>query len=114
MSESELCKPKADKASVTIGFKQGAGSKAGSIGASIETAPTIAAASSGTNRTPAVMVDVYNQTMSGQVASSVTAAVGGANTSGPKVMAVDCRNSTENPDVNGTLQAKDGGVLPSI
>lgn len=25
------------------------------------------------------------------------------------VMAVDCRNGTESPDTNGTLQAKDGG-----
>lgn len=25
------------------------------------------------------------------------------------VTAVDCRNGTENPDTNGTLQAKDGG-----
>lgn len=31
-------------------------------------------------------VDVYNQTMDGQTAGTVTAATGGANTSGPKVM----------------------------
>lgn len=27
----------------------------------------------------------------------------------PVVLAVDCRNGTESPDTNGTLQAKDGG-----
>lgn len=33
-----------------------------------------------------VFVDVYNQSVDGNVAASVTAAVGGSNTSGPKVM----------------------------
>lgn len=56
-------------------------------------------------------VDVYNQTIEGSTAPTVTAAVGGANTSGPKVMsyAVDCRNGTENECVNGTLQANEQG-----
>lgn len=34
----------------------------------------------------AVAVDVYNQTIDGDVACAVTAAVGGANTSGAKVI----------------------------
>jgi len=51
---------------------------------------------------------VYNQTVSGETAATVTAAVGVANTSGPKVMACDLRNNREQ-EVNGTLQAKPGG-----
>ena len=54
-------------------------------------------------------VDVYNQSVDGEVSASVTAAVGGTNTSGPKVLAVDCRNCSENPDTNGTLQTKPNG-----
>ena len=38
-------------------------------------------------RTSAVAVDVYNQTIDGEVAASLTAASGGSNTSGPKIMA---------------------------
>lgn len=89
----------------------------------------------------ALAVDVYNQTIDGEVTNTVTAACGGSNTSDPKVMcigngqadiashiseeisqtlncmhdqmavmtAVDCRNGTENPDVNGTLQANEQG-----
>ena len=54
-------------------------------------------------------VDVYNQSVYGDIAGAITAAVGGSNTSGAKVLAVDCRNGRENPCTNGTLQAKDGG-----
>lgn len=65
---------------------------------------------SATHTETATAVDVYNQTADGDIASTVTAAAGGTNTSGPKVVtAVDCRNGTENPDVNGTLQAKEQG-----
>ena len=52
--------------------------------------------------------DVYNQTIEKDTTPTVTAAVGGANTSGPKVMACDIRNGREQ-EVNGTLQAKPGG-----
>jgi len=41
-------------------------------------------------------VDVYNQTIDGDVAATLTEAVGGTNTSGAKVMAVDCYNKTIN------------------
>ena len=43
----------------------------------------------GTTRTPAVAhaVDVYNQTVDGDCAATLTEACGGTNTSGPKVMA---------------------------
>ena len=36
----------------------------------------------------AVAVDVYNQTIDGDVACAITAAAGGANTSGAKVLCV--------------------------
>jgi len=55
---------------------------------------------------------VYNQIVDGQTAASLTAASGGGNTSGPKILtahAVDCRNGTENEWVNGTLQSKQQG-----
>lgn len=121
---------------------------------------------SGTHQQTYVAVDVYNQTIDGDTTNTITAACGGTNTSGPKVMcigngqadiashiseekaqtlncmhdqlavyipdvghalkakancqfredsetyvatAVDCRNATENADVNGTLQAKEQG-----
>jgi len=38
------------------------------------------------SKTPAVAVDVYNQTIDGQTAATLTMACGGTNTSGPKVM----------------------------
>ena len=53
-------------------------------------------------------VDVYNQSIDGEVSASLTAAVGGTNTSGPKVLAVDCRNGRET-EINGTLQSKESG-----
>jgi len=39
-------------------------------------------------RIKAVAVDVYNQTIDGDIACAVTAAVGGTNTSGAKVLCV--------------------------
>jgi len=41
---------------------------------------------------PCLAVDVYNQSISKDVAPTITRAVGGTNTSGPKVMAVDTYN----------------------
>jgi DNA (cytosine-5)-methyltransferase 1 len=38
------------------------------------------------SKTPAVAVDVYNQTIGGQVTATLTEACGGTNTSGPKLM----------------------------
>ena len=40
----------------------------------------------------AVAVDVYNQSVAGDLAPTLTQAAGGTNTSGPKVMAVDTYN----------------------
>lgn len=65
----------------------GQGSKAGSIAYSKELSPSIKAVPSGGNTVPDVMISDGS---------------GG-------VFAVDCRNGRENPDVNGTLQAKPNG-----
>ena len=40
-------------------------------------------------------IDVYNQSIDGDIAATVTGACGGSNTSGPKVMAVDFRKYAE-------------------
>lgn len=104
-----------------IGFKQGNGAKAGSVGAQEECSPTLQAAESGTNRVPTVMCGnpwdsqsarVYQgdgawhslnaNESGGQSRDAVLTNMGG-------VTAVDCRNGTENECVNGTLQAKDQG-----
>lgn len=41
------------------------------------------------NRVGVCAVDVYNQEVDGPIASTVTSAVGGTNTSGPKVLGLD-------------------------
>lgn len=46
----------------------------------------ILSAESGSHQQTYVAVDVYNQSVDGEVAASLTAASGGSNTSGPKVM----------------------------
>ena len=123
-------------------FSPNQSDKARSLGYEQEKSPTLRGGEGG-NQKPVVMAcDLYNQSVDGQTAASVTAAVGGVNTSGPKllafaqnqrdevrdlndlsgalaaepgmkqqtyVMAVDCRNGAENSNINGTLQAKDGG-----
>lgn len=61
----------------------------------------------------AFAVDVYNQTVEGEVAPTVTAAAGGTNTSGPKVMTipintmVGTRNSEEKRTTFGVGEADD-------
>lgn len=64
-----------------------------------------------------VAVDVYNQTIEGEIAPTVTAAVGGSNTSGPKVMAAGFKfgNSAQartigyEEEISPTLQGGEGG-----
>jgi DNA (cytosine-5)-methyltransferase 1 len=46
------------------------------------------------SKTPAVAVDVYNQTIDGQTAATLTKACGGVNSSGPKVMQPSVRRLT--------------------
>jgi len=48
--------------------------------------PTLKLGGHGGNNPPAVAVDVYNQTIDGNTAATLTEACGGSNTSGPKVM----------------------------
>lgn len=114
---------------MAAGFSFGQSEKARSLGYEEEKSPTLRGGEGG-NQKPVVMAcDLYNQSVDGETAASVTAAVGGVNTSGPKLLAfaqnqrdevrdlndlsgalaVDCRNGTESPDTNGTLQAKDSG-----
>ena len=79
------------------GFKAGQGAQAGGIGYSEEVSPTLAAAPSGTNQTPAVVAlegnDPYREDMAAYIAS------------------VDCRNFCEGGETNGTLQAKSNGGI---
>lgn len=78
-----------------IAFKPGQSAKARTIGAQLGVACTIEAGGGGNNR-QAVAVDVYNQKIDGDKAATLTKACGGTNTSGAKVMAVDCYNKTIN------------------
>lgn len=53
-----------------------------------------------------IAVDVYNQPIDGQISATITEAVGGSNTSGPKVqqpIAVDCYNQTVNEHTTQTI-----------
>ena len=52
----------------------------------IDVSPTLKLGGHGGNNPPAVAVDVYNQTIDGNTAATITEACGGSNTSGPKVM----------------------------
>lgn len=60
----------------------------------------------GTNMN-AIAVDVYNQTIDGQTSATLTKAVGGTNTSGPKIaqpIAVDWRTTQVDVEKTGTLK----------
>ena len=61
-------------------------------------------------------VDVYNQTIDGQVTATLTQACGGTNTSGPKIMSaqfVDTYNGTIQGDVSATMTADMAGPTHS-
>ena len=123
MNEQEHCQPSTAKASA---YKQGNGSKAGSIGFEEEKSPTLSAAASGTNQVPAVLIETYgissfdsNAMKSANPHSGIykaetarTLDLNGGNAAcnqgGTIVMAVDCRNGREQ-EINGTLQAKGSG-----
>lgn len=63
-----------------------------------------------------IAVDVYNQAIDGQVSATITEAVGGTNTSGPKVLqpvAFDTFNQTTS-NVNQTIKSPQGGLNESI
>jgi DNA (cytosine-5)-methyltransferase 1 len=51
-----------------------------------DVSPTLKLGGHGGGNPPAVAIDVYNQTIDGNVAATLSAACGGSNTSGPKLM----------------------------
>ncbi len=56
-----------------------------------------------------IAVDVYNQSIDGQTAATITEAVGGSNTSGPKIaqpIAVDTYNYTTNESTTQTIRSQ--------
>jgi DNA-methyltransferase (dcm) len=58
-----------------------------------------------------IAVDVYNQTIDGQTSATLTKAVGGTNTSGPKIaqpIAVDTYNYTTNDKTTQTIRSQSG------
>lgn len=61
--------------------------------------------------------DVYNQEVTGDVAASLTAASGGTNTSGPKVLCLNdqgCSVMGVSEDVTGALRAEEHGHQPVV
>ncbi len=101
---------------VAAGFKAGNGAKAGNIGYSEECAPTLSAAESGTNQVPTVICgnpwDAQSERVyhgDGAWHSLNANESGGSRDAILTCAAVDCRNGTENTEVNGTLQAKESG-----
>jgi len=75
----------------TIAFEPGIAKREGKDSRFVEEVSPTLRSDMGDNQV-AVAVDVYNQTIGGQVAATLTEACGGTNTSGPKVMAVDTYN----------------------
>ncbi len=68
-------------------------------------------------RSQSVGVDVYNQEITGDVAASLTAAVGGTNTSGCKVMCLNDQGGSVmgvSEDVTGALRAQEHGHQPVV
>ena len=61
--------------------------------------------------------DVYNQEVTGEVAASLTAASGGTNTSGPKVLRLNDQGGSVmgvSEDVTGALRAEEHGHRPIV
>lgn len=126
-SSSEIC--------VVAGFSAGAGAKARSIGYQEEVSPTLRSAESGTNQTPCIFDARSNG--KGEISPTPTGdhncrisdyaalvmSTGQSNTEilqelspclncnheQPVVASVDCGNGHENPELSGTLQAKENG-----
>lgn len=95
---------------MAAGFSFGQSEKARSLGYEKEKSPTIRGGEGG-NQKPVVLAFAQNQrdeVRDLKECSGSLAAEPGAKQQ-TYVMAVDCRNGTESPDTNGTLQAKDGG-----
>lgn len=91
-------------------FKSGQGSKAGGLGLQEEVSPTLAASESGNNQVPAVLVYDARGNGDGQTVPTLTGDHENRVTDYTAlVLAVDCRNGTVDPNINGTLQAKSTG-----
>lgn len=114
-----------------MAFKQGQGANAGSIGAQEEMSPTLNAAESGTQLAPAVCYGISSYSSNAMLSENPHSGIYEAETSrtldlnggSPAcnqggvavVVAVDCRNGTENEWINGTLQSKpDGGTSVNL
>ena len=115
MNTPEPCRPSTTSQCLTAGFKGGQ-SKDGGIGYEVEQSPTLSATPSALE--PTVITAAFkagNGAKAGNIgyeeelSPTLSAAESGTNQV-PTCFAVDCRNATENSDVNGTLQAKSGGV----
>lgn len=104
MSEQEHSQPSTTKAFSIQGNTIDRDVKQNGAGVQADISYTL----DGADRHGVLAVDVYNQSIDGDIAATVTEACGGSNTSGPKVMAVDFRNGKEQC-VNGTLQSKEQG-----
>lgn len=92
-------------------FSFGQSEKARSLGYEKEKSPTIRGGGEGGNQKPVVLAFAQNLIDEVRDLNDISGSL--AAEQGMKqqtyVMAVDCRNGTESPAVNGTLQAKDGG-----
>lgn len=92
-------------------FSFGQSEKARSLGYEKEKSPTIRGGEGGNQKPVVLACDLYNQSVDGQTAASVTAAVGGVNTSGPKLLAFAQNQRDEVRDLNdlsGALAAEPG------
>ena len=69
------------------------------------------------NNQSVLAVDVYNQQITGEISASLTAACGGSNTSGGKVLCLNDQGGSvmgTSVDVTGTLRAEMGGHPPLV
>lgn len=116
MSESEPCYPKADRAFSIQGNTIDRDAKQNGSGISADVAHTLDSADR-----HGVMAAGFSFGQSEKARSlgyekekSPTIRGGEGGNQKPVVLAVDCRNGTESPDTNGTLQAKDGGTSVNL
>lgn len=106
---------------VSYGFEPGIAKREGEPSRFVEEmAPTLRAGMGDNQTAVAIGVDVYNQSIDGEVAATLTQACGGSNTSGPKVMTnnpIISWDSELNPNVDkmGTLmRGGQGGRMDGV
>ena len=105
------------QAVLAAGFCQGASPCAKTIGYQEEVSPTIKGAPSGTAQVPAgqcneadMCIVMAHGQANAEIAEGFCTTLN-CNHEQPIIAAVDCRNGTENPSINGTLQAKSTGGM---